>query len=324
MHRLKHLCIFFILCAVLLCGFTGCKESLFNSGLSMERNLSDLEPKTIKVRELTISYLERPGTGETIVMLHGFGADKDNWVRFARYLPKEYRLIAIDLPGHGSSTKDFAVTYTIDYITEGFARAVDALHLDRFHLAGNSMGGYVSVLYSSEHPDKVLSLCLIDPAGAKSPQLSDRELALARGVNPLVPKTEAEFDELMSYAFYKKPFMPWPAHSVLAKRYIENSAFNEKLWNDVWDNRVDVSNYFKDLHMPVLLFWGDKDRIIHISTVSVFEKGIPQLKKVIFRDCGHMPMLEIPKESANAYVSFLQGKLQDPTTDSADSQGSGE
>lgn len=306
---------------LLLCVSTGCKQSLFNSGLSLERKLSKLEPKTIQVGKLTVSYLERPGSGDTIVLLHGITADKDNWVRFARHIPEEYRIIAIDLPGHGDNARDFKVTYSIDHITDGFADTVNALKLDRFHLAGNSMGGYVSTLYAADHPDKVLTLCLIDPAGAQSPQLSDRELALMRGVNPLIPKTKAEFDDLLAYGFHKQPFMPWPARSVLADKYIERSEFNQKLWNDVWDNRVDVANYFGNITMPVLLFWGDKDRIIHVSAVSVYEKGLPQIKTVIFRDCGHMPMLEIPKESAGIYVSFLQGTLKDPRSGEKDLSG---
>ena len=52
--------------------------------------------------------------------------------------------------------------------------------------------------------------------------------------------------------------------------------------------------------------WGDRDRIIHVSTVGAFEKGIPQIKTVIFKDCGHSPMLEIPGESAAVYTSFLK------------------
>jgi len=262
----KRLSLVLALCALLvLCGCSGFKKSLFESGISMERWRSGLELKTVKAGNLSVSCLERAGKGETIVMLHGFGADKDNWVRFARYLPEEYRLIAVDLPGHGSSTRDWKASYSIDYITKGFTDTIDALHLDRFHLIGNSMGGYVSVLYSSMHPDRVLTLCLIDPAGAVSPRPCDRERALARGENPLVPKTREQFHELMGYVFYKKPFLPWPAYSVLADRYMELSSFNEKLWNDVWTNRKDVANHLGDLHMPVLLLWGDKDRIIDVS-----------------------------------------------------------
>jgi abhydrolase domain-containing protein 6 len=304
------ICLVLALAVVMsLSGCAGFKQSLFNKGLSVERWRSSLEEKKMQVNDLSVSYLERQGSGETIVLLHGFSADKDNWVRFVRYLPETYRVIAIDLPGHGSTTRDWNSTYSIDFMTQGFARTVDALHLDRFHLAGNSMGGYVSTLYSASHPDRVLTLCLVDPAGIiKSPQPSDREISLAHGVNPLVPKDIDQFYTMLEYAFYHQPYLPWPARSVTASRYLERSKFNEKMWADLMETRVDSANYLKDIHMPVLLMWGDRDRIIHVSTVSVFQKGLPQVETLIYKDCGHMPMLEIPKQSALDYAAYLKGK----------------
>jgi abhydrolase domain-containing protein 6 len=288
-----------------LCGCAGFKKSLFDQGISMERWRSSLAPKTVQVNDLSVSYLERDGSGETIVLLHGFNADKDNWVRFVRHLPQRYRVIAIDLPGHGMTTRDWKTTYSIDYITQGFANTIDALKLERFHLAGNSMGGFVSTLYGASHPDRVLSILLMNSAGTKSPEKSDREIAVAHGTNPLVPKTTEGFETLLEYAFNKQPSMPWPARSELASRYFEKSRFNEKMWSDIQENMVDSATYLKDLHMPVLIMWGDRDRIIHVSTAEVFQKGIPHAQTVIFKDCGHLPMLEIPRESAQAYASFL-------------------
>ncbi|VFU17887.1 Lipase 3 [anaerobic digester metagenome] len=302
----------------LLCGCSGFQNSLFECSMSMEHRLSKLQEKSVQAGGLTFSYLERSGPGETIVLLHGFGADKDNWVRFVRHLPKEYRVIAIDLPGHGSTTQDPQATYTIDYLTQGFADAVQALNLDRFHLAGNSMGGFVSVLYSTGNPDHVLSLCLIDPAGAASPQPSDIQLAIDRGENPLVPKSREDFDTLMAYGFHDRPFIPWPINNVLADRYIERSAFNEKMWNDIHFHWKDVVPYLGSLQMRVFLIWGDKDRVLHVSSVSVYQRHIPQVETVILKDCGHVPMLELPKITAGHYTGFLEKCSQEPR---ASSQG---
>ncbi len=294
----------------LLCGCSGFQKSLFDCAMSMEHRLSKLQEKSVQAGGLSFSYLERSGPGETVVLLHGFGADKDNWVRFVRHLPKEYRVIAMDLPGHGSTTRDEQATYTIDYLTQGFADAVQALNLDRFHLAGNSMGGFVSVLYSSGNPDRVLSLCLIDPAGATSPQPSDLQLAIERGENPLVPKSRKDFETLMEYGFHDRPFIPWPITRVLADRYIERSAFNEKMWEDIHRHWKDVDPYLGELTMPVFLIWGDKDRILHVSSVSVYQRHIPQVETLVLEDCGHVPMLELPKITAGRYTGFLKESSQ--------------
>ena len=301
-----------ILCAI--CSLGGCadvRNSMFDCSMALERRLSKLDLKTLQAGDLTFSYLERTGPGETIVLLHGFSADKDNWGRFIRHLPKEYRVIAIDLPGHGSTTRDTQTTYTIDFLCRGFADAVQTLHLERFHLAGNSMGGYVSALYSFHYPDKVLTLCLIDPAGATSPQPSDLQIALEKGENPLVPATRDDFHTLMRYVFHDRPFIPWPITRVLADRYIERSAFNGKMWQDIHDHWEDITRYLGGLKMPVLLIWGDKDRILHVSSVSVYQRHIPHVQTVILEDCGHAPMLELPKVTADKYIAFLKKPAQE-------------
>jgi pimeloyl-ACP methyl ester carboxylesterase len=262
----------------------------------------------VSIGNQTIAYLERPGKGETIVLLHGFGANKDNWPRFVRYIPKEYRVIALDLPGHGDSSKLSDQTYTIEFITQGMAQAVDALKLSTFHLAGNSMGGYVTMLYSVKNPQRVMTACLIDTAGIRSPQKSDLQIALGQGKNVLVAKTDMEFNGLLKYAFYSPPFIPWPMKSMLARKAVEASAFNQKMWNELAarTDGFDFTPRLSEIKPPVLLIWGDKDRITHVSSAKVIESHVPGIESVILKDCGHMPMLERPKETAGYYVSFLK------------------
>jgi abhydrolase domain-containing protein 6 len=297
-----------LLIVLLIAGCTSMKEGLFNWGVSAERSMSAMKPGSVSIGNQTIAYLERPGKGETIVLLHGFGANKDNWPRFVRYIPKEYRVIALDLPGHGDSSKFSDQTYTIEFITQGIAQAMDALKLTKFHLAGNSMGGYVTMLYSVNNPQRVITACLIDTAGIRSPQKSDLQIALDQGKNILVAETDAEFDTLLSYAFYSQPFIPWPGKSVLAKKTVEASAFHMKIWNDLKHDKdtFDFTPRLTEIKPPVLLIWGDRDRITHVSAAKVIESHVPGIESVILKDCGHMPMLERPKETAGYYVAFLK------------------
>jgi hypothetical protein len=75
-------------------------------GISAERMLSGLTPGTLIVKGETWHYLDGgPGNGEVVLLLHGFGGDKDNWTRFARYLTDRYRVVAVDLPGFGESAR---------------------------------------------------------------------------------------------------------------------------------------------------------------------------------------------------------------------------
>jgi abhydrolase domain-containing protein 6 len=291
-------------------GCTSFKHGMYNFMISADRSKSDLKPGMVQLPGQAMAYLERPGTGETIVLIHGFGANKDNWIRFTRNIPADYHVIAFDMPGHGDNIKANDKTYSIDYLTESLGQAVDALKLDRFHLAGNSMGGYISILYTARNPQRVITMCLLDNAGLHpvSPQPSDLQIAVAKGLSPLTPASEEDFSELMKYAFYKEPFIPWPITSVLAEKAVESNAFNKKMWLDLNTHDVDLLPLLPTLKLPVLVIWGDHDRILHVSTTEILKRSLPDSEIIIMKDCGHLPMLERPQETAQYYVAFLNKK----------------
>ncbi len=294
-----------LLIACLVFGCASFKQGMYDSMISSERSRSGLALSSVNVNGHTISYLERPGKGETIVLIHGFTANKDNWIRFVRYIPKEYRVIAFDMPGHGDSDKSVEQTYTIDYMASNLDQAVNTLGISKFHLAGNSMGGWISIFYATRYPQKVISLCLVDNAGLPSPQQSDLQLALSKGHNPFIITSREEYDEFLKYVFYKQPFAPWPIISVLSDRYIASSDFYRKVGNDFLTQSTDIYPLLAGLNVPVLVIWGDKDRLLHVSTTEVLKKSLPNSEIVIMKDCGHAPMLERPQETAGYYVSFL-------------------
>jgi abhydrolase domain-containing protein 6 len=302
-RNLKGITVFLMVC--LLTGCASFKLSVFNFMISSDRSRSGLTLSSVNVNGQTISYLERPGKGETIVLIHGFGANKDNWNRFVRYIPKEYRVIAFDMSGHGDNDKSVEKTYTIDYMASSLDQAVDTLGISKFHLVGNSMGGWISIVYTTRNPQKVISLCLMDNGGLLSPQPSDLQLALLKGQNPLIPTSRKEYDEFLKYVFYEQPFMPWPIHSVLADRAITSYDFNKKIWNEFTTQSTDIYPLLGELNVPVLVIWGDNDRIRHVSTTEVLKKSLPTSEIVIMKGCGHVPMLERPQETAQYYVSFL-------------------
>ncbi|MCG6536376.1 MAG: alpha/beta fold hydrolase [Syntrophales bacterium LBB04] len=305
--RKKHLIISVLLLVSLTTSCSSFKHGLSGSMISAGRSMSGLKHGLVQIPGQTMAYLERPGSGETIVLIHGFSANKDNWIFFTRYIPADYRVIAFDMPGHGDNAKAFDKTYSIDYLTESFGQAVDALKLGRFHIAGNSMGGYIAILYAARNPQRVITMCLLDNAGlhSYSQHPSDLQIALVRGQSPLTPASEEDFSELMKYAFYKEPFIPWPITSVQAEKAVESSAFIKKMWTDLNTHDVDLLPLLSTLKLPVLVIWGDRDRILHVSTTEILKRSLPDGEIIIMKDCGHMPMLERPEETARYYLSFL-------------------
>jgi abhydrolase domain-containing protein 6 len=108
--------------------------------LKTERSIAGLKQNNITIEGFNIQYLEG-GQGDVILFLHGFGANKDNWTRFSKYLTPHFRVIAPDLPGFGESTRDAAASYTISVQADRIHAFANALGLKAFHLGGNSMGG---------------------------------------------------------------------------------------------------------------------------------------------------------------------------------------
>ena len=298
--------------AVLVCSLVvaGCgpDSGLFALALSLERSLANLELRSIEVDGQDIAYLEREADGEAIVLVHGFAADKDNWVRFARRLPRGYRVIALDLPGHGDSSFDPNATYDATTFAKSLTRVAEELDLAQFHLVGNSLGGWIATLYAADNPNKVLTLSLIDSAGVVPPKPSELQLAMLDGDNPLLVETEEDFERLMDFVFYRQPFLPWPLRPAMARSFTQRSAINRKIWDDVSANLDDVVPLLGTLSMPVLVVWGEQDRVLHVSSVDVYRRHVPDIRTVVMTECGHAPMAERPDETAGYVTGFLAGE----------------
>lgn len=296
-------CYLFVLTsASLMSGCAVIENSVFNAGLKVLRNRSGVEPGFL---EPGTAYLERSDGEETVVLLHGFASEKDTWLRFVRHLPKQYRVIVLDLPGHGQSIRRYDQSYDVDSMAMSIAAALDKLAPGRFHLVGNSLGGMVAMIYALENPQRVHSLGLFDPAGVYPESPSRFQELLAQGDNPLLVSTADEFDRLVDLVFVDRPSVPWPVRPVLVRRMRERAAFNRKMWGDIWSKRRDLAPHLSQIHAPVLLLWGDGDQIIDVSSVPVFQRHLPHLNTVIMEHCGHSPMVERPREAAAHYARFL-------------------
>ncbi len=287
---------------------TGCapvQHALFNAGVRAERRGADLDPHRVETAAGEVAYLERPAPGPTVVLLHGFAANKDNWLRFVPHLPDSLHVVALDLLGHGESAFDADSTYDVPALVDGVAAAVDALGLGRFHLVGNSLGGLVATRLALDRPDRVETLFLLDPAGVEPPDPSPFREALAEGENLLVPTTAAGYDSLVALAFNDPPDLPWPAGAVLAREYADRAEENQHIWRDINSPPMIVTDDLPALAMPVFLLFGADDRIIDPSSARVWAEHVPDLRVVLLPNVGHAPMLEAPRTTARYYLDFL-------------------
>ncbi|MFH1079238.1 MAG: alpha/beta hydrolase [Pseudomonadota bacterium] len=290
-------------------------KTLFKLAVKAQRQSAGLVKKQIQVDDHKIVYLEG-GKGQTVLLLHGFGANKDSWTQFAKYLTGDYHVIIPDIPGFGESSQIRKANYDVENQMKRIDRFAEVMKLERFHLAGNSMGGMYAALYGAKYPHKVSTLALLAPGGVKSPKMSEIAILIQKGTNPLLASSPEDFDKLIKLCFVKPPFIPSQFKKVLAADAVAHSDFNKKILDDMkWNHTEEMPSpmetflepYLPQIQAPVLIVWGDTDKLLDVGGVAVLEKNLKNYKTVIMKDTGHLPMMENPKDTALYYVSYLKG-----------------
>lgn len=282
-----------------------CADPIFKAGIDMERWRAGLRESSLKVRNLNFSYLDG-GSGDNILLVHGFGANKDSWNRFARHLTDRFRVVAVDLPGHGQSTSNLETAYDIPSQANRLALFAAALGMKRYHVMGSSMGGAIAIYLSQRYSDRIITLGLMSSAGVISPRPSEFMQKLDKGENPLLARSREEFDDMLAFVMVKPPYMPWFIKDVAYDQYTERRALNQKIFADIATGEVIDIPFLAEIQVPVFILWGQQDRVLDVSSVAVFEKRIPNSEAVILENIGHAPMFEAPEISARHYLRFLE------------------
>lgn len=278
-------------------------------GLRAERARSQLEEKSLEIPGFRIAYLEG-GQGAPLVLVHGIGADKDNFTRVARWLTPKYRVIAIDLPGFGESGKPLATDYTIPAQVERLDQILQQLNLGYTHLGGSSMGGWIIAAYAAKYPNKVGSLWLLGPAGIDGGKPSEMlQRFRDKGEHLLFSRTQQDFERTLDTVFAHQPFMPGSVRHVLAERAIANYPLHTRIFQQLNDYRAQSSlnDAIRGLPLPALVVFGDRDRAIDPGDGPIWQSLLPQSQLEVMHEVGHLPMLEQPEVSALRYLKFREG-----------------
>ncbi|HLT13935.1 MAG TPA: alpha/beta hydrolase [Marinobacter sp.] len=309
MHRTSVNVVFILIATLLLSACS--RQGIYESAIGWERSSAGLETASVKVGDLNIAYLRSQEIvdADTLVLIHGFGANKDNWTRLAKEFKGEFNIYAIDLVGHGESSKPMDTGYRFEDQVSYLNQILEQLGVERFHMMGNSMGGAITALYAATYPQQVQSAVLFDPAGIFEYESELVDLVV-EGDNPLIPKEEGDFDRLLDFALEKRPFVPWPIFDVMEEKAIANREVNEIIFAAIRDTgfEPDFRNAIQDIEAPVLVVWGKLDRVINYRNADVFVDAIPDARKVILDDIGHAPMVEAPEQSAELFRAFLAEK----------------
>ena len=276
---------------------------LFRWATAFGRRSAGLKLAQVEVDGHRIAYLHG-GQGEALVLLHGFGANKDHWTLVARLLTPHFRVIVPDLPGFGDSSRHDAARYGVNEQLARIAAFAATLGLAEFHLGGNSMGGYLASLFAVRHTGQVKSLWLLAPAGVLSAEKSETLALLEAGDNPLVATDVAAFDRLAALCFCKQPYMPAQFKRPLLARAVAEAPFNSKIFSEMFSAPVALETSVAGLAVRSLVVWGDDDRVLHPSALNILRPLLADAEFILMRHMGHIPMIERPAETAMDFLRF--------------------
>ena len=243
-----------------------------------------------------------------LLLIHGSLGSLHMWEGWVDALKDRYRLISVDLPGHGLTGAWPRGDYSIEAYTDFIEVLADTLHLDRFAIAGHSLGGAVAWSFAATRPERISHLILVDSAGYPrdgEPPLPIR-LARTRGVGDIGIYFKPERLVRRSLEeIYSDPAMVTPER---LKRFAELQRFpgnrQATLQRARSQEPLDPTP-IKRLDVPTLVIWGAQDRWVPISDAFRFQNDIKGARLAIFEKSGHDPMEEDPQGTAAAVAEFL-------------------
>jgi pimeloyl-ACP methyl ester carboxylesterase len=252
----------------------------------------------------------------TILLLHGSNASLFTWEPWSTTLSDHFRVVSVDLPAHGLT----GPTNNHDYSNQGMVNFVkafaDKLNLKTFTLGGNSMGGAVAARFAEEYPDRVDHLILVDAAGMPSKQGDQIPLAfrlLRMGwaqalLGHIDPKPLVR--EGLDKAIVQKKVLTDQMVQLYTDMALLEGARQATFerFNQFGGDRNVIKNDIGKLTMPVLILWGEQDHLIPVATAATWKDAIPGSKVIIYAGTGHIPMEEIPNQTARDVREFLTGK----------------
>ena len=269
------------------------------------------------IREATIdgrrvNYVDiGAGPGAPVLFVHGLGGNWQNWLENLPRVARERRAVAVDLPGFGrSQMAPGAVSIS------GYARFLDAfcdeLGLGHVAVVGNSMGGFISAELAITFPARVERLVLAAAAGISSTNLRRRPLLTsARLAGVVVAMATARTREAVSRPrlrhlvfglVIRHPTRMRPDLLFELLRGAGKRAFLPAL-DALMD--YDFRDRLPEIACPTLLVWGAEDMLVPVEDADEFERLIPDARKVILEDTGHVPMLERPEAFNAGLMEFL-------------------
>jgi pimeloyl-ACP methyl ester carboxylesterase len=244
--------------------------------------------------------------GPPVILIHGYTDNARDWVPLIPYLSKKFRLIAVDIRGHGRSDKPECCYARVDFAYD-IKLLLDVLHIAKADVVGHSLGSMITQVLAEEWPDRVRKVVLISSTGGPRP-----------GSPPKKPSFDyaAEIRKLKEPIDPDSPFMiawwdsPKPVNPEFIRRQRRDAAqIPLAVWLAVLDQGTgftDLQRNLPKLKAPALLIWGSDDPIMEEEGRQTLREALPAAMVKVFGGLGHNPFWEDPQGVAAVINRFLE------------------
>ncbi|MDA8699002.1 alpha/beta hydrolase [Flavobacteriaceae bacterium] len=280
---------------------------------SLKRQYTDSNSHFMSVDGLEVHYKDE-GSGTPIILLHGTSASLHTWDGWTKELTiNNYRVIRMDLPAFGITGANKDNLYDLPSYSKFLTDFVNQLELDKFILAGNSLGGSISWHYTSSNPEKVQKLILLDPAGF--PSKKERPLVFELAEIPILNQILKHITpkSLIKDNLEQVYFDDSKVTENLVDRYHQmilrkgsRAAFIERAKLE----GQDYTELLYTIKSPTLIIWGEDDLWIPVEDGFKFKERMANSNLVIMKETGHVPMEEKPLESLALALNFLNLEIE--------------
>ena len=266
------------------------------------------DERYVEIDGVRVCYLEAGPPADqaaTIVFVHGWSGNLQNWWDQFEHFQRRYHVVVFDAPGHGKSERGDHLDYSMDLYLATLDGLLDQLGLERVIMVGNSAGGWAAAQYAIAHPERVEKLVLSDSTGTRYvgsvgsilPLLTARWLQMANMTTAehypgLDPKSQARQEFVSSFA-----------------GTVEEAPYLEALAELLPASYVEIpKEQLAKIEAPTLIVWGDDDPVVPIKAMRTFEKAIADDQSYVVHLGGHTPMMNSPDEFNCAVDAFLDGR----------------
>lgn len=252
-----------------------------------------------------------PKSAPALVLIHGSNASLLTWEPWAARLSNTFRVISIDMPGHGLTGAIPSGDYSEQAMTDIVARVTEKLSLTRFAIAGNSMGGGIAARFAEEYPQRVSQLILIDAAGMPGRTGGHIPLAFQLARIPVVN---------LSLLYVTPRYFVVEG---LDDAIVRKAVIDDRMIDTYWDFARMQGTREATLHrfqaapddfvaknasriaVPTLILWGEEDRLLPLDAGRRYARVIRGSRLIIYPATGHLPQEEVPDRSAADVRNFL-------------------